>query len=98
MKTLPPVNFLSAYRDTRRARRFATGHIATVTSSNQAFNDMLCRATSDIYTLITWGEHGPYPYAGIPWFSTVFGRDALSLCEGRIALTASGANVRIVGL
>jgi len=77
VKALPPVNFLSAYRDTRRARRFATGHIATVTSSNQAFNDMLCRATSDIYTLITWGEHGPYPYAGIPWFNTVFGRDGI---------------------
>ena len=77
VKSLPPVNFLAAYRNTRRARRAATAQIATVTSSNQALDEMLCRAKSDVYTLITWGEHGPYPYAGIPWFNTVFGRDGI---------------------
>jgi glycogen debranching enzyme len=77
LKSLPPVNYLAAYRDTRRARRVATADIATVTSSNDAFDDVLCRATSDVYTLVTWGEHGPYPYAGIPWFNTIFGRDGI---------------------
>ncbi len=72
-----PVNFLAAYRDTRRARRAATADIAVVTSSNEAFDEMLSRATSDVYTLVTWGEHGPYPYAGIPWFNTIFGRDGI---------------------
>jgi glycogen debranching enzyme len=72
-----PTNFLAAYRDTRRARRAATAAIATVKSSNEAFDEMLSRATSDIYTLVTWGEQGPYPYAGIPWFNTIFGRDGI---------------------
>ncbi len=77
VKSLPPANFLAAYRDTRRARRAATAQIATVTTSSQAFDEMVCRAKSDVYTLITWSEHGPYPYAGIPWFNTVFGRDGI---------------------
>ena len=77
MQSSPPSSFFGAYREIRRARRFATAGIATVTSSNEAFDGMLRRATSDVYTLLTWGEHGAYPYAGIPWFNTIFGRDGI---------------------
>lgn len=72
-----PMNFLAAYRDTRRARRAATARIATVSSSSTLFDATLGRALSDVYTLVTRGEFGPYPYAGIPWFNTVFGRDGI---------------------
>src|SRR5215212_8678593 len=70
-------DFFLAYRDTRRARRSSTADIATVTTSNRLFDQVICRATSDVYTLITRTDLGPYPYAGIPWFSTVFGRDGI---------------------
>jgi glycogen debranching enzyme len=75
--TNEPGDFIRAYRDSRRARRAATSATATVTSSNELFDEVMGRAASDVYTLITSTELGPYPYAGIPWFSTVFGRDGI---------------------
>ena len=73
----PVGDFFRGYRDTRRARRVSTAGIATVTSSNELFGEVMSRATSDVYTLITHTELGRYPYAGIPWFNTIFGRDGI---------------------
>ena len=76
-QTVEPGDFFLVYRETRRARRTSTLGVATVSSSNEVFNEVVCRGTSDLYTLITRTELGPYPYAGIPWYSTVFGRDGI---------------------
>ena len=70
-------NFLKAYRDTRRALRAATSGMTRVETSNHLFNEVIARSSSDMYMLVTPTEHGLYPYAGIPWYSTVFGRDGI---------------------
>ncbi|MBN6149962.1 amylo-alpha-1,6-glucosidase [Xanthomonas sp. AmX2] len=57
----------------RRRRR--TG--AQPRSSNRLFNAWLQRSRADIALLTSDLPTGPYPYAGIPWFSTPFGRDAV---------------------
>lgn len=49
----------------------------TVTSSDAAFNRWLSRSSADVRMMIRGNPEGAYPYAGVPWFSTVFGRDAL---------------------
>ena len=57
-----------------RERRRAT---ARVRSSNPLFNAWIDRSFADLGLLTTDLSTGPYPYAGIPWFSTPFGRDAV---------------------
>lgn len=48
-----------------------------LTSSNEIFNLMLSRSARDLAALTTNYPTGPYPSAGIPWFTAPFGRDGL---------------------
>lgn len=66
-------NLLAARRDLRTSASRA----ARIVTSNDVFNELVRRSVSDLYMLMTDTPEGPYPYAGIPWFSTAFGRDAL---------------------
>ncbi|RUM23892.1 amylo-alpha-1,6-glucosidase [Rhizobium vallis] len=70
-------SFFFALRNARRALRASSSRAAFISSSNTIFNEVARRSISDLYMLVTQKPEGPYPYAGIPWFSTVFGRDAL---------------------
>ena len=69
--------FFIGLRDARRALHASTARAASVETSNDIFNEALCRAVADLYMLMTDTPRGAIPYAGIPWFSTPFGRDAI---------------------
>jgi glycogen debranching enzyme len=76
-KYRPRAAFLAAYVQTKRRLRASAARAAAISSDHETFNATLERAANDLRMLSTDKPTGPYPYAGIPWFSTAFGRDAL---------------------
>jgi glycogen debranching enzyme len=72
-----PAPFFAGMIRAHRELKSATQDVATVTTSNQLFNEILCRSMSDLYMLMSSTPQGPYPYAGTPWYSTTFGRDGI---------------------
>ena len=69
--------FYRRMRAARHALHESSARAASVDSSNSVYNEIVRRSVSDLYMLITDTPQGPYPYAGIPWFSTPFGRDGI---------------------
>ena len=57
-----------------RRRRRRGGRLRT---SGRIFNEWIDKSGADLALLTSDLDTGPYPYAGIPWFSTPFGRDAI---------------------
>ena len=83
--------FRKGLRAAFQQRQTASRGMTTITASNEIFNEVVCRSMADLAMLTTDTPQGPYPYAGIPWYSTTFGRDgiitALQMlwCDSRIA-------------
>jgi len=72
-----PARFFKGLLAHRREMRRSCAGTTTIETSNDIFNEVLCRSMADLNILMTETAQGRYPYAGIPWYSTTFGRDGL---------------------
>ncbi len=72
-----PVPFFRGLLAHRREMRQSTRGATSIETSNDIFNEVLCRSMADLNILMTDTAQGRYPYAGIPWYSTTFGRDGI---------------------
>ncbi|HEY3778864.1 MAG TPA: amylo-alpha-1,6-glucosidase [Rhizomicrobium sp.] len=69
--------FRAAAARARWAMRHARRKGAAIRAPGRLFDEWLERSRADLALLTTRLPTGPFPYAGIPWFSTPFGRDAI---------------------
>ena len=74
---LKPSPFFRGLLAHRREMRHSTSGATSIETSNNIFNEVLCQSMADLNMLMTETPQGRYPYAGIPWYSTTFGRDGL---------------------
>ena len=75
--TTRPMPFFRGLLAHRREMRQSTAGATSIETSNNIFNEVLCQSMADLNMLMTDTPQGRYPYAGIPWYSTTFGRDGL---------------------
>jgi glycogen debranching enzyme len=75
--TFKPAPFFRGLLAHWREMRRATAGATSIDTSNNIFNQVLCQSMADLNMLMTGTPQGRYPYAGIPWYSTTFGRDGL---------------------
>lgn len=68
----------TAYERARTDKEVLSKQHCGIFTSNEQFNDWLGQSTADLHMMLTRTDVDEwYPYAGVPWFSTPFGRDGL---------------------
>jgi glycogen debranching enzyme len=72
-----PTSYGDAFRALETSLRRAKASASEISTSSEQFNTWLKRSVTDLSMMTTETPLGPYPFAGVPWFSTVFGRDGI---------------------
>src|SRR5207248_4614980 len=76
-RPVPPKAFEVAESAALAAIERTRAEYAIVETSSERFNLWVRRSAADLRMLVSTTRYGSYPYAGVPWFSTPFGRDGL---------------------
>jgi len=76
MNTEPP-GFDDATAQAAAALEVFNASSCRLGASESRFDAWLKRSESDLHMMTSELPTGPYPYAGIPWFNTPFGRDGI---------------------
>jgi glycogen debranching enzyme len=71
------LDYENVVHEAARALEITRAHEPHIFTGNEQFNDWVNRSLADVHMMRTETSYGPYPYAGVPWFSTVFGRDGI---------------------
>ncbi len=69
--------YYASFESAKKELQISAKHDCNIYTSNEQFNDWINRSSADIHIMITHTKYGEYPYAGVPWYSTIFGRDAI---------------------
>ena len=85
----PPVKYEQAHRQAAAEAKAQDGRWAHIATSNDQFNDWIARSAADLRMMVTATEAGPYIYAGVPWFSSPFGRDGIITALESLTLNPS---------
>jgi glycogen debranching enzyme len=72
-----PVSFPTAFASLAVPKGQPEFQDCRIATSSESFDSWVSRSSADLRTLAEGNPEGPYPYAGVPWFSTVFGRDGI---------------------
>ncbi|MGZ5090503.1 MAG: amylo-alpha-1,6-glucosidase [Burkholderiales bacterium] len=73
----PAVDYAKARNAVIDALRETRCRGCRIDTQNGQFNAWITRSSADVAMLTAGNPEGPYPYAGVPWFSTPFGRDGI---------------------
>jgi glycogen debranching enzyme len=72
-----PRSYQRAWSATQTESSEIRRNSSKIYSSSDEFNRWIARSQSDLEMMIVGNPEPNYPYAGVPWFSTVFGRDGI---------------------
>ena len=71
------IGYARAMSGAETERKAETANLCEISSSNERMSRWIRRSLADVEMMITGNPETNYPYAGVPWFSAVFGRDGI---------------------